>query len=812
MRIRFVLPLGLIAASLPALAQPPMDASRYDFALGSRMEKVAPLVLNAQLVPHWRDGPRERFTYRRESGEGQAEFIEVDAATGRKGPALDADIIARGLAAATGKPVEARRLPFMDYEEVGGGIRFDHDGQTWTCERKQPRCSGTPAPVLLPTEVPSPDGKWVAFTEGGNLWVRSADGGERFALTTDAEPRYTYAAESESIAAEALFGLFKTPPGEGTQRIGPPVSAPMLSVNWSPDSKMILTHRLDERRVRDISITQHVPTDGTLRPITWTWKSAQPDDAVIPMAEMWLFDVAARRGQKLPLAPFPVLYFTPATADEAWWSPDSSRAFLVTHSRYFKSVTLHVIDAKTSSVRAPISEAGPTFVSLSAIGEQPMVYPLGNGDVLWYSQRTGYGHLYLYDGNTGALKRQLTKGNHAVRNVLHIDEAKGLVYVAMTTDEPGSDPYLRAIYSVRLRDGATKRLGPEVADHYVAAWQETIRFAKPRIPEAVAMRKLGFAPSGRYFVEGYSLTDQPNRFVLRQTDGRPVAELEATDVSPLQARGWVPPQRFSALAADGKSLVYGTIWKPHDFDPTKRYAVLDSNYPGPQMQRVRPGFNSNVLDWFDPQPLADLGMIVVALDGAGTPGRSKRYQDLSYARLADAGGLEDHVAALRDLAGRHSWMDLDRVGIIGSSGGGFAAARALLMFPDFFKVGVSDAGSHDVRNYIIAWGENYIGPDNAAAYAAAATKNLAPRLKGKLLILHGDMDANVPPSQSLQLADALLEANRDFDLVVVPNMGHTTLYVLGTPLRIAYDYLVRNLMGEVPPIGYEIKPAGGQGH
>lgn len=793
---------GLLGAA-PAHAQ---DAARYDRAAETLYDRAALLVLNAQITPHWREGPRERFTYRRELGEGRSEFVSVDAATARKVPAFDAAILARGLAAATGKAVDPSRLPFTDYDETPSGLRVLIDGKTWDCARDGPHCTDAGLPVPDPDAVASPDGRWLAFVEAGNLWVRSADGRTRFALTHDAEPRYGYARDTEALTAENAFGPAHPPAGVGWSRIGPPQAPPPPAVLWSPDSRRLFTHRLDEREVRDLSITQSTPADGTVRPVTWTWKSAQANDPVLPMAEFWLFDIAARTGRRLEIDPAPIGYLTPVTAEHVDWSADASEVQLITRTRYAKTMTLHRIDAQTGAVRSPITETGATFVEPGSLIERSQTHGLRNGDVLWFSERSGFGHLYLYD-RKGRLKRALTKGAWTVRNLLFVDEARGLAYVSANETVASDDPYFRRVYSVRLRDGAMRLLTPEAADHHVLSRYDTMQLGKPAVTPSTAVATQGFSPSGRYMLDQYSRVDLPTRAVLREAGGRWIGEVERADVSRLRARGWMPPERFHALAADGVTALYGVLWKPSDFDPAKRYPVVDSIYPGPQVQRAWPDFASTVLDRFEPRAYAELGAVVVAMDGRGTAGRSKRFHDASYGRLGDAGGLDDHAAVIRQLAARHVWIDAGRVGIVGSSGGGYAAAHALFTQPDFFTVGVSDAGNHDQRAYSANWGETYNGPEAASNYTDAANQLLAKGLRGKLLLLHGEMDSNVSPTQTLRVAEALNRANKDFELVIAPNTGHTTIVLPGYPMRRAWDFLTRNLIGATPPANYEIRPA-----
>jgi dipeptidyl aminopeptidase/acylaminoacyl peptidase len=796
----------LLPAPAAAADYPVLDAKVYDRAaqfLASNQDK---LVLNAHFTPHWRSGAQERFTYRRELGDGRADFVEVTAATGKRAPAFDQSIVAAGLSKALDKVVDAERLPFKDYEETSSGkISFSAEGKNWICSTHSSDCTEKPAAATDPLAVASPDGRWLAFCESGNLWIRSADGKRRFPLTTDAMSHYEYAAPVESTAGVLFSGAAgrALAAKDGRALPGPPGPPPRPVVLWSPDSRYLFTHRLDERGVREITLVQSTPTDGSIRPISNQWLYAMPNDPAIPQAQPWIFDLTNRTGRMVGAAT-PSLFLTPIQAGDAWWSRDAAHVYLIARSRYAKNMSLNVIDASDGTSRQLLSETGNTYVESASLAESPMVYELANHDVLWFSERDGFGHLYLYDGSTGRLKRRLTAGSWTVRNVLHLDQEHGFIYVAANEREPGVDPYYRMVYRIGLKDGRVRQLTPEIADHAVASAQEAGVFAKTAGAGGNPEDAQGFSPSGRFFVDTYSRTDLPPVTVLRRSDGTLVAEIERADVSRLMATGLKPPERFSALAADGKTMLYGNLLRPSNFDPNKRYPVLDSPYPGPQSHRAQPNFLATVFDGFGAQAYAELGFIVVVVDGRGSHGRSKRFHDESYGGLSQAGHLDDHVAVLRELGRRYSYMDLDRVGIFGTSGGGYATVHAMAKFPDFFKVGVADAGNHDQRGYIAVWGETYNGPESGSNYADAANPTLAGNIKGKLFLLHGDMDSNVLPSQTLQLVDALIRANKDFELLIVPNAGHGALMLNRYALRRSWDYFVRNLMHEEPPPDYDL--------
>jgi dipeptidyl aminopeptidase/acylaminoacyl peptidase len=364
------------------------------------------------------------------------------------------------------------------------------------------------------------------------------------------------------------------------------------------------------------------------------------------------------------------------------------------------------------------------------------------------------------------------------------------------------------VYRVGLIDGSVRLLTPEDADHRVASAQESAAPDKPTSPAGSMDDLRGFSPSGRYFIDKILRTDTPTRTVLRAVaDGRVIAEVDRSTFNRQKTLVYTPPERFSALAADGKTHLYGTIFRPSDFDPAKRYPIIDSPYPGPQANRTHVGFEANLFDGIGAQAMAELGFVVFTVDGRGTYGRSKSFHDESYGGLAQAGHLDDHVAVIQQLAQRYATIDADRAGIFGISGGGYATAHAMFTHPDVFKVGVADAGNHDQRAYLQVWGETYNGPEVGSNYTDAANALLAKNLKGKLLLMHGDMDINVSPYQTLQVVDALIKANKDFDLLIVPNAGHGTMWPFSYPLRRMWDYFVQHLQGATPPAQYDFAPA-----
>ena len=763
------------------------SVTRADY---SRAEQYLPwnvksAIFDARVEPHWIEAS-DRFWYRSEA-LGAKTFILVDPEAGTREPAFDHTRLASALSAAAGSSYSSDDLPFdeITFVEDGKSLEFVIDGTQWSCELNTYTCrKGEPAEPKRKDEVRSPDGRWAAFTRDGNLFVRATESGEERQLTTDAEPYFDYASLTES----RLTAI--------TERaVGKPIPPALL---WSQDSRRLVTYRLDQREVRPMYLLQSTPADGSTRPVLHPYRYPLPGDEHMPQAELLVIDVES--GTHTPVASEPLLIGarSPFEQKAIWWSADGKRVYAVNADRYGRSVSLLSIDASTGEARNVIEEHGTSQVFPQHVpSEITNVREIGDGDAFtWFSTRDGWGHLYLIDGKTGEVTRQLTSGPWTVRDVLHVDPEARTVLFTAGGREPDRDPYDRHVYRVSLDSGEPRLLTPEDAEHEVT-----------------------MAPSGHFFIDTYSRVDIPPVTVLRRADGEVIVRLEEADISALQARGWRLPERFSVKARDGVTDLYGMIIRPSNFDPNQKYPVLDAIYPGPQTTRTPKAFPAANTQFWQDQALAELGFIVVTIDGLGTPYRSKAFHDAAYgANFGEAGGLADHVAGLTQLGDRDPSMDLERVGIYGHSGGGYASTRALLRFPEFFKVAVSSAGNHDQLGYNAGWGERWIGPHEGDIYDHQDNIRLAGDLKGKLLLVHGEMDDNVHPSLTLRLVDALIAANKDFDLVIIPNTNHGLFDTRqglqafeeytsqGHPyfVRKRWDFFVTHLLGAEPPQGYRI--------
>lgn len=724
-----------------------------------RPARPGELVIGDKVRPQWIDGGA-RFWYAVSNGAGRR-FVLADPAAGTREPAFDHTLLAAALAVASGQQVDPEALPFTAIEPAGNAVEFAAFGEYWRCRLDSYACERAEfTPPGNPLDVLSPDRKVAVSLRGYDLWARSLSDGREWALTTDGEPGHRYGSGPESTGNPTLL-----------RKIGLPHLPP--AVAWSPDSTKVLTHRTDERLVRQTHLVEARPADGGA-PLLHTQRYAYAGDENMPLAELVVLDVADGTVVRAQAEPLLMPTLSPITAKWAWWAPDGSAVYYLGRPRDLRTLSLHRLDPATGEVTTVLSETGATRVEPNQWFIEPPIVRVLADEVLWYSQRDGWGHLYRYDLRTGALLGQVTSGQWVVRQILRVDEVERVVYFTATglVDE---DPYRRTVCRVGLDGSGFAKLTDDDLDHVVT------------MPD-----------DQDYFIDSASTVDTPPVTRVRDWTGRVLLELERADIGKLTATGWTPPERFCVKAADGETDIYGVLYRPRGFDPAQRYPVVDNLYPGPQVNRVAPCFDPGGMG-FDAEPLAALGFVVVALDGRGTPGRSKAFHDASYGHLADAGCLADHVAALRQLALTRPWMDLDRVGAFGHSGGGFAAARAMLDFPEVYKAAAALSGSHDARYFNLGFAETYDGADNPEAWARTSNVDRADRLAGKLLLIHGEMDDQVHPDHTLRLADRLVAADKDFELLIVPGAEHTLLDCLAYVRKRCWDFLVRELMGTQPP-------------
>jgi dipeptidyl aminopeptidase/acylaminoacyl peptidase len=469
--------------------------------------------------------------------------------------------------------------------------------------------------------------------------------------------------------------------------------------------------------------------------------------------------------------------------DDYQWAPDGARLALASTSRDHKVTTVRVAKTATGDVRDVFTETVPTHFE-SITGWQVL---WKSNELLWNSQRDDWSQLYLYDLATGKLKNQITKGEGPVTRIVNVDEkARTITYMAQGR-MPGQDPYLAHAFRTTL-DGK----GPQVA-----------------LTPDIGTHTVRLSPDNKYLIDTYSTAESAPITQLRDANGKVLMTLEKADITKLVATGWKPPMLFSVKAADGKTDIYGQLFRPTNFDSTKKYPIINNAYPGPQTGSV--GSRAFSAAHGDKQALAELGFIVVSIDGRGTPGRSKSFHDNYYGAMGRDNTLPDQVAGMQNLAKQYAWIDIDKAAMWGHSGGGFITADAMFRYPDFFKVGIAESGNHDQRNYEDDWGERYQGllvkgaDGGVDSYHQEANQTLARNLKGKLLLAHGTADDNVPPDNTYLVVDALIKAGKDFDLLMIPNAAHGYGAASNYMMRRRWDYFVRYLMGGEPPKEYVIR-------
>jgi dipeptidyl-peptidase 4 len=714
---------------------------------------VRHLAYIADLDPHWIENT-DRFWYRKSSPAG-SEFILVDPEHNTRAPAFDHARLATSLSQSAKHEFRASDLPFLAFEFVdhGNAIRFEIEKQEWTCSLANYECQSKSSDSEHTDEALSPNGRWAAFVRDHNLFLRDVSTGTELQLTHDGVSGWDYATPLPSLRLMV---------DQGTEDVKQPAA-----VFWSPDSSKLVSYRIDSRNSGRFTSLQFVPA-GQLRPRAFTYVYPLPGE-VLAKAQPIIFDIQS--GKRMDIDATIELPFQDGPDFE--WFPDSKTFRYDYDERGYKAKELRVVDASTGQEKILIREQSETYVDP---GRTFFRFVEGTGEILWVSERDGWEHLYLYS-KAGQLQNQITQGAWAVHQIEYVDAKNRRIYFSAGGREKDEDPYQTHIYSVGFDGKGLQLLSPENANHSAA-----------------------FSADGKYFVDNYSRPDLPARSVLRRSkDGSEVSVLEESDVSQWTKMGWKAPEPFRGKASDRATDLYGLIWRPTNFDATKKYPIVEFVYTGPQSFFVPKSF-----DTFWLQSMAELGFTVVMVDGRGTAGRSRAFHEFSYRNLG--GAFEDHVAMIKQMAERYPYMDVTRVGIFGTSAGGYGAAHAMLAFPEFYKVGVTTSGDHDARLDKAWWNELYQGYPVQDDYAAQSNVSMANRLQGHLLIEHGDIDDNVHPVETMRFVDALMKANKNFDMLFVPNMfhgesGEHALYLV----RRRWDYFVQYLLGVTPPENFEIK-------
>ena len=771
--------LSVVLSICGALLSPALSAqitpADYERAANLRA-RYRGLALNVPDSPTWVKGTN-RLWYRKTVDRGYA-FVVVDAQTATRKPAFDHDKMAAAVSTATGEKYNAATLPFWPFKlnDDGTAIDFPLKGAHWSCDVSKYTCAnlgplkrGDPGfrdpdedeygdnVSRWPRSVPSPDGKWEALLQNYNVYLR---------LKTSADPGKSGAGESGAGGPAPRRQSEAFPlswdGSEGNYYRG-------ASMWWSPDSRYLVAYRVRPGYRRQIHYIESSPEDQ-LQPKYSSFEYPKPGDAV-SLPQPVLFDTVTKRQIDIGPALFP----NPYELSDVEWRKDS-RAFTFEYNQRGHQVYRVVeVAAATGAARSLITEESETFINYQRLvpnqHETGKIYRYDVRDgkeIIWMSERDGWAHLYLYDGVTGKLKNQITKGNWVVRGVDHVDEDRRQIWFYASGMYPGKDPYFLHAYRINFDGTGLTAFAEADGNHQVA-----------------------YSSDGKYYVDIWSRVDEPPVMELRRTEDKArITELERADISKLVAAGWRPPEVFSAVGRDGKTDIWGVIYRPANFDAAKRYPVVESIYAGPQGSFVPKSFSAMA------EPLTELGFVVAHIDGMGTNNRSRAFHDVAWKNLKD-GGFEDRILWHKAAAAKYPSYDISRVGIYGNSAGGQNALAGLLFHPEFYQAGVASCGSHDNRIDKMWWNEQFMGWPIGPPYAASSNVDNAYRLQGKLLLIVGEMDKNVDPAATLQVVNALIRANKKFDLLFLPGGGHGMGGAYGE--RALTDFFVHNLLGVEPP-------------
>ncbi len=746
---------------------------------------TAPLALHVVRAPTWM--PDGRMWYRDAGTKGNTIML-VDPVAGSKRPAFDQAKLAAALQpfsqAAT--PIDPYHLPIYDlsFQDSDKSVVLTAFGQRLACSLAEPvacKLFDKARPSAEDGsghahggEVLSPDGTRAVFIRNWNLWVRDTASNKESQLTSDGVPNFGYATDNAGWTHS---------------------DNPILV--WSPDSRRIATFQQDQRKTGEEYLTNVTYGHPTLTVL----KYPLVGDKDVTMIERVVLNLN-KDGDKAKIVrlKMPPDQHRSTLCDDVscrggtgWddveWAADSNTLAFVSTSRDHKQEWFRLANPGNGDVRDVYDETAPKFFE-SGNDKVNWHYLSASNQLLWFSERDGWGHMYLYDippaPTQAVLKAQITRGEWNVTQVLGVDQKARMLYFLGVGKELGEDPYYPMYYRVNFDGSGLTLLTPERAAHAITP-----------------------SPDQRFFIDTYSTPTDPQISVIRDAAGKIAVEVNREDITRLKAIGWQPPVPMQVKARDGQTDLYGFLFRPSNFSTDGHYPIVNYVYPGPQTGSC--GARTFTTAHGDLQALAELGFIVVCIDGMGTPYRSKAFHEAYYANLGDD-TIPDQVTGMKQLAERYPWIDLDRVGMYGHSGGGNATAAAMFHFPQFFKVGIAESGNHDNRDYEDDWAEKWAGllvknADGTSNYDAQANQAYAKDLQGHLLLAHGTMDDNVPSSNTLLVVDALVKANKDFDLILFPNAAHGYGAAAQYMTRRRWDYFVRYLAGATPPHEYKMKSA-----
>lgn len=748
----------------PSERTPAVTSSDYERAEKLLSWNLSDKITRQHISPQWIDD--SKFWYQVTTEDG-SEYILADASMQTRDEAFDHERLSDVLSQFTGQTVDGTNLPIrhLTFSDDLTTIQFTFNGENLECDLDSYRCVQTGhLQDSVPFSVTSPDGKLAVYIREYDLWVKNLETGEDIRLTTEGEEFYG-------------FGINN----QGWNRSDRPV------VKWSPDSKKISTFRLDERGVEKMTLW----STEVGRPEADIWPYALPGDSVVPMLERVVLHVENQTITRLDVEPSHqrTSNCCGLTRGFDWadneWSDDSDKLAFVSTSRDYKEVALYLADPETGDVREVYRERDDIFFesNLTSRGVPNWRVLHDSSEFIWFTRKDNWGHLYLHDLNTGELKNRITEGEWNVADIVRLDRENRIIWFTAVGTRDGVDPYYEHLYKINFDGSGMTLLTPEPLNHNVS-----------------------LSPEANYIVSTHSDFENPQVSVLRNAAGEIILDLEEADASALYETGWQPPRPFVVKARDGETDIHGVMVLPSNFDSGRKYPIVNNIYPGPQVGSVGSrSFSSSRRGQV--HALAELGFVVVQIDGFGTPMRSRDFHTYYYGNMSD-NGLPDQIAAMKQLAEEHGFIDIDRAGIYGHSGGGFATAAALFQYPEFFKVGVSGAGNHDNRGYTYYWGEKFQGlledTNDGDTYTNQANHLQARNLEGNLMISYGTLDTNVHPGMTLLVVNELIKHNKDFELIVMPNRSHG----YGSEpyhIRKSWDFFVKHLMEAEPPRQYQIK-------
>lgn len=772
--------------------QPITDLSAETTAMEDRYQraqtimqglKTQKLVQNDLIVPHWIDNT-DCFWYERTDKTGKA-YRLVNAATLTNEVAFNHADLASALSKAADQSVNTENLPLSEVtiSLSPRSVLFTAFNRRWEFNCVSQSCNEIDKQATAANELTSPDGRWVAFVREHNIGIREVATNEETFLTQDGEAFFAYAAPGTA------YGM----------QVGN-----LMNAQWSPDSQRLLTVQKDMRQVKTLPMVDHIPADGSIRPKVEFPKVAYPGDEHVEEYRLLAIDITSGQQcdadyRRIPVAASDTGFLTSARL--GWWANDSQRAYFIDQERGDQVLRLVEFNTDTGATRILFEETSDTQIMIKTDTMDMTKHQIlaDTQELIWWSERSGWGHLYLYDLNTGELKHPITQGNWRVRDILHIDTTRRELLIQTTCREDGKNPYYRDICRVNIDTGELTTLVSSDDEYLVHILsRKVIRLTD----QGYSLEETnGVAPSGRYVVTTRTRADQVPTSLLFNAEGERLLELETADISGLPA-GWQWPEPVKLLAADGHTDIYGVVFRPSNFCADKQYPVINMIVGGPWFASVPHGsFHTSrgYADryYFQGAALAELGFIVVVIDSRGTPLRDKAFQDTCYGWIPSSANTEDHRAALEQLASRYPEMDLNRVGVFSPTGyqGGI---QNLLECPDLYQTGVINLFQDSRLIGCTIEGDKYHGVDGPSA-DKRYPEQLAENWQGKLLLIHAMYGVCVPcypPAGTLRLVDALRKANKDFDLLMLPHAEG----VMGSyEMRRAWDYLVRHLQGVEPP-------------